>query len=409
MHSNAVNAYKGLIALILISVFSVTVKSQSMSPNSSFLPHWYVGLNGGTSLFFGDVKQYQWWPVTNYENEWRGAFGLNAGRQFSPVFGVRGQAVYGKLAGTRRVWNKHFTNDYWEFNLNTTINLNNIFSRYRSDRFVNTYLIFGLGLLNYNTYVYQLGTNKQIQTVGGGAGKSFGGRTLEGVFHGGIGVDFRITDRLNVNFETANRIMNSDMLDGHISGFKYDVFNYTAVGLSYKFAFAKSKSRSPNQQQTTYKEPDSRNRNGEVETVDYDYGKPVQPPEVSQDVLIISPDIVNRPNKTVKDTVVEIITEPEPDIVIVEETPSIKDFEYRVQIRAKYGNSISLQLLSNQYNLPVGDIKENRHNGYYIYTVGSFATYDEARDYRNRLRTYNGIGDAFVVAFRNGQRLDKLP
>jgi len=49
------------------------------------------------------------------------------------------------------------------------------------------------------------------------------------------------------------------------------------------------------------------------------------------------------------------------------------------------------------------------HDGYYIYTIGSFDTYEQARTARDILRRVNGIRDAFVVAFRNGYRLDKLP
>ncbi len=107
---------------------------------------------------------------------------------------------------------------------------------------------------------------------------------------------------------------------------------------------------------------------------------------------------------------VTVIEEPV-EVIVVTPKPNETNFEleYRVQISAKYNRAISIQHLSNLYNIPVSEIKENTYNGYFIYTVGSFRTYEEARERRNQLRSYNGISDSFVVAFRNGQRLSKLP
>ena len=407
------------LLVILIVVFSYSNSfSQSFAPNSSFISHWQIQADAGTSLFFGDIKQYQWWPVSTYENEWRMAFGLQLNKQISPIFGIRGQGLYGKLAGTRRARGKHFENDYFEFNLNTTININNIFARYRHDRLFNAYVIIGVGLLHYNTRVYELGTNKLLQKIGEGGGSGFGGRTLEGIFMGGIGFDFRLSDRFNIKLETANRIMNSDMLDGQVSGFKYDVYNLSTIGISYKFGFSKKHQRSENIEEKEPVERTSR-KIKEVETVEYDYGQPIENTVRQVDAMFMSPNIVTQPIKA--DTVTIIHEEPgyvetvieetvvAPEVVYVLEEDVTKDFEYRVQIRAKQGNPISISHLSNTYNIPQSQIRQNTHNGYYIYSVGSFSTYEQARSKRNELRSYNGISDAFVVAFKNGSRLDKLP
>ncbi|PLX04807.1 MAG: hypothetical protein C0595_01805 [Marinilabiliales bacterium] len=406
MHINSKTSVKVLIVTLFVLFLAGNTKSQSFAPNSSFMPHWQIQLNGGTSLFFGDVKQYQWWPVSNYENEWRGGLSLQLKYQISPVFGIRGQGLYGKLGGTRRAWKKYFDNNYYEFNINSTININNIFASYRQDRFFNAYVIVGLGLLNYNTYVYQLGSNKKIQTVGGGAGKGFGGRTLEGVFHGGLGFDLRINDHLSVNLESANRIINSDMLDGRISGFKYDVYNYTSVGLSYKFAFSK-KHKGPEMKSPAPDPRISKNKKiSDVQTVEYDFRtEPVQEPDYKRTVPVKkTEEIISEPEIIVVETPVVVEKE-----VVAKENNHNKPLEYRVQILAKYGKTISLNKISEMYNIPASMIKQDTHNGYYIYTVGSYSTYLEAQQKRNQLRMQNGIGDAFVVAFQNGNRLSKLP
>lgn len=387
---------KTLIFFIFFSLISTAVTAQSYNKTSSFKSYWQINANGGTSLFFGDIKQYRIWPVSNYENEWRFGGGLQLVKQISPVFGLRGQILIGKVAGTRREWKRYFESNYVEFNLNTTVSVRNLISKYRTNQFWDAYFIIGIGITNYNTEVYKLGTKQVVQKVGCGSGKSFGGRTLQGIMTGGLGLDFRLSDTWNLNLETANRIMNSDDMDGRVSGFIYDVYNYTSVGISYKFGRSNKIKRAD--EYKYFKQKDKKVKQTEY---DYSYDQPLQPPQV--DALTIEPKVVVMP----VDPPVEKKTEPV-EIVVVEEV-IIPGLEYRVQIRAKYGKEISMQHLGNTYNIPVREIKENNHNGFYIYTVGSFTTYEQAREKRNHLRSYNGITDAFVVAFRNGQRLNKLP
>ncbi len=386
---------------VFFILISTGIKAQSYN-SSSFRSYWQLNANGGTSIFFGDIKQYKIWPVSNYENEWRYAGGLQLVKQISPIFGLRGQALYGQLAGTRRSSNKYFESNYYEFNLNTTVSLRNIFVRYRAGQLWNIYLTLGIGITNYNTEVRDLTTKKVIQKVGYGNGKSFGGRTLEGIAIVGLGMDFRIDDKWSITLESANRIMNADAMDGRISGFKYDIYNYTSAGIAFKFG--KSNKVKNTEGYSYFKKKDN---SSEKETQEYQYNKPIEPPQI--DLLNIAPVTAAMP---VSPPIQEVTVIEEPvEVIVVTPKPNETNFEleYRVQISAKYNRAISIQHLSNLYNIPVSEIKENTYNGYFIYTVGSFRTYEEARERRNQLRSYNGISDSFVVAFRNGQRLSKLP
>lgn len=80
---------------------------------------------------------------------------------------------------------------------------------------------------------------------------------------------------------------------------------------------------------------------------------------------------------------------------------------FRVQIRAKYKQKMSIPKLKERFNIDE-KIYEDRNAGYYIYTVGRFSTYEEAKQKREILNNKHGIPDAFVVAFVNGKRLDEL-
>ncbi len=397
---------KLLVLLVLFILISTGITAQSYNKTSNFRSYWQLNVNGGTSLFFGDLKQYKIWPVSNNENEWRYGGGFQLIKQISAVFGLRGQALYGQLSGTRRSLNLYFESNYIEFNLNTTVSLRNLVSKYRSNQFWNIYFTIGLGITNYNTEVKDLTTKQVVRKVGYGNGMSFGGRTLQGILTGGLGLDLRLSNKWNLTFESTNRIMDSDNLDGRISGFKYDVYNYTSVGLSFKFGRSNRVKNGDNYSYFKQKEkPKSENEK------DYHYSKPLEPPQI--DLLNISPVTATIP---VSPPIEEVTVIQEPvEVVVVETQPEyilnepITGLEFRVQISAKYEREISMQHLSNIYDIPASEIKENTYNGYFIYTVGSFKTYEQARERRNQLRNYNGIIDAFVVAFRDGRRLSKLP
>ena len=396
---------KPILFLVFFVFLSAQLFSQSYNKTSNFRSYWQINANGGSSIFFGDIKQYKVAPVSNYENEWRFGGGLMLVKQISPVFGVRGQFLIANLAGTRRSSNLYFESNYIEFNLNTSISVRNIIKKYKANQFWDAYVIFGVGLTNFNTELKNLSTKEVVKRVGHGSGKSFGGRTLQGMILGGLGLDFRISSRVNLNLETANRMLNTDELDGRTSGFKYDIYNYTSLGISYKFGGRSSSTKEKKQDEYTYFDP--KNKKDEIPQSEYDYDptKPIEPPQV--DALIIEPSIVLIP---VAPPVEEKIVEEIPvEVFVVEKIVKNPNLEYCVQIRAKYGKVISIEHLSNIYNIPARDIRENTHNGFYIYTVGSFANYEQAREKRNYLRSNNGIIDAFVVAFRNGQRLNKLP
>ena len=383
--------YLPAVLLTFVLFISVNGKAQDKS-------YWELNVNGGTSLFFGDIKQNQWWPISDNENEWRGGGGVQFGRQLSYVIGLRGQFLYGQLAGTRREWKRYFQSDYYETNINATINLINLFGvNKRSDRFVNVYFLGGIGLIQYNTTVYELNSNKVLAQVGNGHGKGFAGRTLEGIFTGGIGVDLRVNDHFHVNLEMANRAMNSDSYDHWENDFQYDVYNYTSIGLTWRFGVGKHKDFNYTIKETDFNYQEYEDQVSEPEPVEV---------EINLDSLQIPKNEPVQQTQEVQKAVTEDIVEPvetqDPEII----TPII---EYRVQIRAKYGEPISIEYLSNKYHIPIEEINEDFYRGFYIYSVGSYNTYEEAKVRRNIIRRDNEIYDAFIVAFKNGVRMDKLP
>ena len=81
--------------------------------------------------------------------------------------------------------------------------------------------------------------------------------------------------------------------------------------------------------------------------------------------------------------------------------------EFRVQVRASRRAIVPIRKLAGRFHI-TEKIKEDFVGNWYRYSVGSFLTYNEARDLRNKLIAENGVKDAFIVAFYKGKRLNKL-
>lgn len=77
------------------------------------------------------------------------------------------------------------------------------------------------------------------------------------------------------------------------------------------------------------------------------------------------------------------------------------DLEYKVQILSST-KKLDRDSLRKDYGIKEKMVEEN-FNGLYKYTVGSFSTYEQARDYKNKLDYSRYI--PFVIAYNRGVRI----
>ena len=83
---------------------------------------------------------------------------------------------------------------------------------------------------------------------------------------------------------------------------------------------------------------------------------------------------------------------------------SIPGREYRIQCGAFKDRREGGRKLANRFGI-TETLKEELHNGWYKYTVGSFKSYRDAERYRDSFIQRTKIWGAYIVAYQNGQRL----
>ncbi len=387
------------IFVILLLIIPLIGKAQTVKISPTvFTQSWNIQLSTGASLFYGEPKQPSFFPSTyNGNTEWRMGAGIQIGWELSPVFMLRGQSIYGQLSGFNINSDQYLQGDYIEFNINSTININNLISGYSPMRKWGAYLTFGIGLTNYNTEIFQLSSTTLLEQMGHGHGKGIGGRTLEGILLGGIGVNYKINNTWSLQLESVNRFLNTKKMDPLLTS-KNDIYNYTSIGITYKLTGKKRNVPTFQRRQNNYSTTTKNTLNRPVENNNSNITKqPLSPPKKAKKPAP-KPKPVYPVEKKVKEPVRHIMPAPPRPIL-----------EYRVQIRAKYGKPVPLSYLSKRFNIPESKIRSNQYNGYYIYTVGSFDTFSQANYYRKILITKNKVPGAFVVFFKNGRRMSHLP
>jgi hypothetical protein len=87
--------------------------------------------------------------------------------------------------------------------------------------------------------------------------------------------------------------------------------------------------------------------------------------------------------------------------------PAISIVEYRIQVSASFKTRIPLRELAGKIS-PREEIREDFQNNWYSYTVGSFNSYEEAKEYMQKRVAEFGLKEAYIVVFYKGKKLKSL-
>jgi OOP family OmpA-OmpF porin len=218
------------------------VEKKSLMEKYPKLENVYFGLGAGTSLALTDIKQYTYWPVTNYVSEY--GFGAQGfwGYSINSVFSIQGGLSLAGARGVDREKALWFQGNITELSLTAKFNLTNLaFSVNKDQRKFSLYALAGVGYSWFKSDLRKLSSgddNDQIVFTEGYESKTNTDnpeRSVAGVANVGFGAQYKITNNFDVFIESSFRYMDTDKLDSWVSdNSSFDKYNYNAVGLIYR-------------------------------------------------------------------------------------------------------------------------------------------------------------------------------
>ncbi len=209
----------------------------SINP-AGILDNWSATFQVGLSLFKGDLD-------VNKVVSFPGVFGFALNKQVISSgmvnAGVKAQFNFGSLQGTKNDYS--FENKYKEGCVNFQAILNSWFNRNFRFEKIRPYAFAGIGFINYRTLM----RNGDGQVVDGygydviegdkeynGSDPDKEGTVTDLMFPLGIGANYKISDKINLELEASSRLINSDKLDTKIM-WKNDKYWFFSIGITYKF------------------------------------------------------------------------------------------------------------------------------------------------------------------------------
>jgi opacity protein-like surface antigen len=191
--------------MMLFALGLATVATQAQTRDSvAFQPHWFVQPQVGMGYHSGEAK---------FSKLVSPAAQLSAGRQFSPVFGLR----LGASGWQARNWQAHPKAEYkWNYvqaNLDATVSLSNLILGWEADRKWNVYGLAGVGLniASCNGDANHLAAKNESAGIPPLANAGF-----EKLWHGtkaffagrlGAGAEYVLTERLTLGLEYNANIL----------------------------------------------------------------------------------------------------------------------------------------------------------------------------------------------------------
>ncbi|MBW6491539.1 MAG: outer membrane beta-barrel protein [Lentimicrobium sp.] len=218
----------GLAPVLVFGQEEGTGKSET---KSSFDKHFFLQASGGISQFYGDVSK-----PDLYNERVNFFYGFGAGYQFSPVIGLRGVFNNGWVVSTYEEQDLRMSSSVWDGQLHLTASLTNLIFGYKPERFVNMYAFTGAALTNYSTVLYRDSDWHVIARNGPDAPEPFDQEAYKDItIPLGLGLNFRLAEKWDLNLEYNLRKMFVDDLDLLESNDKNDAYATLMLGVTYKF------------------------------------------------------------------------------------------------------------------------------------------------------------------------------
>ncbi|WP_019987551.1 OmpA family protein [Rudanella lutea] len=197
---------------------------------------WSISVHGGPTQFFGDLREYDFYPVgvTNRDsfNERESFFGgLTVNKQLSHLFGLQLGGSYGTLRGMkRRIYFSYFRADYANTELTGTVNLKSLLLGPNKMKHWKIDAYTGIGVTFFRSTAYELGTNRVRRYTKDNPGD---GIVRPARFERdwsipmGVAFHYEVSPRFDIGLDFRINHVNTERLDATIGGSNSSVFDPT--------------------------------------------------------------------------------------------------------------------------------------------------------------------------------------
>jgi len=223
---NLIISWNAIFLLILIICIQGSAFGQYNRPHpkiENLLKNWSVNLNLGQTLFFGDVSLYDNEINEKISKEGSFGYGFILSKQMTPVIGLSGQLLFGKLRGENS--RSHFEANITEYTISATLNIVNLLLPENDAHF------FLYGKLGIGQYIF---TSRLIYNDPLKEDKIIDTNVPESLILFGGGAYYKISNSFDVNAEMAGRIAYNDKIDGTVNKKDKDYYLYLSIGVTYK-------------------------------------------------------------------------------------------------------------------------------------------------------------------------------
>jgi hypothetical protein len=373
------------VVLIILPMSFIQGQSNSQNGNSNAQALEFVGF-GGFNQYYGDISDKNYFQ--KFSGETKLSFGFFGRFHFNEMHGI-GLGFNRMSHYSRRdvysdgsPFNNEFSGKSNTFFLHSFLNMSNLFWG-SSDRKFNLYGTLGLGYNSWrSTRSNTLNGNIIIDYTNAATNNL---RSEAFFFPAALGFQYWITPSLSVFVEGMFSTLITDDLDYYRNGYQYDILVNTHFGLSYKLPLY-----APEPRQARKPRPGS---------------EPLRRAAPATPIYVIDYEkFAEMPGERIKQEQLPALEPPKQTPSFTPQAePWSSDVEFRVQIYAASRRISNPQALFKQIQFEY-PIVENVANGLFRYSTGSFRTYSEAEAYAKQLQS-RGIHDAFVVAYRNNERI----
>lgn len=228
-----------LFISVLIVTFSLTTNAQESS-----LDTWSIGIGATNTIMHGDL-----YSIHNDADFFNVGFYVSLNKMISPAFGfeLKGQVL--NLSGTaqdfssaypilytdRLLGETYFEGETFGGELNLVLNLNGLAKNpyAKKERKLNVLTYLGIGYHSYTSKLYDKETNEVLIDYANVIGRDGNAKSM--YFNTGLGLRYKLSNRLDIELRQNINFNNEDNLDAAISDKQnYETFFTTNLGIAFK-------------------------------------------------------------------------------------------------------------------------------------------------------------------------------